>query len=70
MELETTFYIVGILYMVVMLALTIALVTAVLVIKHKINKIHQMVDEKVAKATAVAGRVSAVFSTFRQFVRR
>ncbi len=45
--LEQTFYIVGIIFMGLMLLLLVALVAAVFVIRAKINHIHKMVDEKI-----------------------
>lgn len=56
MDLQTAFYLVGIVYMTVMLALTIALIAAVYVIRNRINDIHRRIDEKLSTITAVANR--------------
>jgi len=61
MELQTAFYIIGIIYMGLMLVLFIALVTAVLVIKAKINHIHRMIDEKVQVVSGLADAAKSVF---------
>ena len=66
MTLETAFYIIGIVTMSLMLILMIALVTAVLVIKSKINHLHRMVEEKVATVSAVATTAKSFFSHFRR----
>lgn len=46
MELETAFYIIGIIFMSVMLILVVALVVTVFVIRSKIVAIHDKIDEK------------------------
>ena len=46
MELETAFYIIGIIFMSLMLLLMLGLVIAVLVIRAKINAIHKQIDDK------------------------
>lgn len=52
--LEEAFYITAIVFMSVMFILVIALVTAVFVIRAKINKIHHMIDSKVNTFTTLA----------------
>lgn len=65
--LEQSFYIIGIVFMGLMLVLFIALVAAVFVIRAKINKIHKMVEDKIDSFTNVAERggelAGAVFKT-------
>lgn len=70
MELETTFYVISIIYMTLMIGLIIALLTAVLVIKAKINKVHDMVDDRVNQAKSLAGKVSVGLNILKQFVKR
>lgn len=70
MELETTFYIVSLVYMGLMFVLFVALLIAVLVIKAKINRLHRMVDDKVAAAQSLVGKVAIGISTIRHFVKR
>ena len=62
MTLEHAFYIIGIITMSLMLILMISLVTAVLIIKAKINHLHHMVEEKVATVSAVATTAKNIFS--------
>ena len=50
MDLETTFYIVGIIYMGLMIIILIALLAAVLVIRAKVNAIHRHVEERLGAA--------------------
>lgn len=61
MTLEETFYFVGILYMGLMLILFVALVAAVLVIKAKINHIHQMIDQKVRVVSDITDAAKSIF---------
>lgn len=48
MDLQTTFYIVGIIFMGLMLILLCVLVAAVLVIRAKVNAIHRHVEDKLS----------------------
>ena len=56
--LQEAFYIIAIVFMGIMFVLLIALVTAVFVIRNKINRIHHNIEEKIGTATALAGRGS------------
>ncbi len=60
--LEQTFYIMGIVYMSLTFVLILALAVAVLVIRAKINAIHDKVEDKIDAIVAVAqvgGGISA-----------
>jgi hypothetical protein len=46
MSLQDAFYILGIIYMSIMLLVMLVVVIAVLIIKAKINAIHRTIDEK------------------------
>lgn len=70
MELQTTFYIVGIVFMVLMILLFIALLAAVLVIKAKINKVHDMVIERVHQVKAMGDKLSFGLNVLKHFVRK
>jgi hypothetical protein len=50
MDLQTTFYVVGLIYMGLMLVLFLILVVAVLVIRAKVNAIHRYIEEKFSVA--------------------
>ena len=54
--LQESFYIIGIVFMSIMMLLVIALVIAVFVIRSKINKIHSMIDHKISTVTQIAGK--------------
>ena len=54
--LEQTFYIMAIVYMSLMFIVLIAILAAVLVIKKKITKIHDKIDEKIHSVTSIAER--------------
>ena len=68
--LQTTFYIVALVYMGLMFILFIALLVAVIAIRKKIEAVHDMVDEKVAQVRAVADKASVVMKTARNFVKK
>ena len=61
MSLEHAFYIIGIIFMSLMILLFIALVTAVLVIKVKIDHIHRMIEQKINTVTSFADTARAIF---------
>lgn len=46
MELQTTFYVIGIIFMSLMTIIILALVVAVFAIKAKINAIHDRIEDK------------------------
>lgn len=48
MDLQSTFYVVGIIFMGLMLILLLVLVAAVLVIRAKINAIHRHIEDKLS----------------------
>lgn len=70
MELETAFYITGLVFMGLMIALIIALLIVVLVIKSKIDNVHNMVTERVDQVKSVANKISIAVGTLRHFVKR
>jgi len=52
--LEQTFYILGIIFMSVMLILVMLLLASVFVIRAKVNKIHDNIEEKINTVTNIA----------------
>lgn len=68
-DLETAFYIVGLVYMGVMLLLTIVVVAAVLVIRSKIVSIHNQIDEKFHNLHQWVDKGEAVVGTVKKFAR-
>lgn len=70
MDLQTTFYIVAIVFMGVMLLLLIGLLVAVLAIKAKLNQFHRIIDEKVTTVRNLVTKLSIFLNTFRHFVKR
>jgi len=65
--LEQTFYIMAIIFMSISFLLLIALVSAVFVIKSKINKIHDNIEARLSSITNLAekgGEWAAVASKF------
>jgi Na+-transporting methylmalonyl-CoA/oxaloacetate decarboxylase gamma subunit len=63
--LQETFYILGIIFMVIMLLLIAGLVIGVFIIKSKINKIHDNIEKKVNTVTSIAekgGELAALAS--------
>lgn len=58
MELQEAFYIIGIIFMSLMLLILVALVAAVFVIKAKVNHIHHVIEEKVHSVTSLGEKVA------------
>jgi hypothetical protein len=52
--LQEAFYIIGIIFMSIMLLLIIGLLVAVFIIKGKINKIHDNIESKIDSITSIA----------------
>ncbi|MEO6513591.1 MAG: hypothetical protein ABIR37_02775 [Candidatus Saccharimonadales bacterium] len=50
MDLQTAFYVVGLIFMGLMLVLFMILIVAVLVIRAKVNAIHRHIEEKLGTA--------------------
>jgi hypothetical protein len=64
--LEQTFYIIGIIFMSLTFLMILVLVIAVLVIRKKINKIHDTIETKIDSITSLAehsGQLSALAGT-------
>jgi hypothetical protein len=68
-DLETAFYILGIVYMSVMLVLIIGLLITALVIKNKVDRMHRMIEEKVNAVRDVTDKAAVVMRTLRHFVK-
>lgn len=64
--LETAFYIIGIIFMSLMLILLIALVAAVFVIRAKINAIHAQIEEKVHLVSDIASKGGELVSRVKK----
>lgn len=54
MDLQTTFYVIGIIFMSLMTLIILALVVAVFAIKAKINTIQRQIENKIHSFTEVA----------------
>jgi len=54
MDLQTTYYVLGIIFMIVMLLLVAALLAAIYVIKRKVDEIHQRIEAKVNLVSSIA----------------
>jgi hypothetical protein len=54
--LEQSFYILGIIFMTVMLILIAAILISVVVIRNKINRIHDNIEDKIDSLTHIAER--------------
>jgi hypothetical protein len=63
--LQQTYYILGIIFMSVMLILVVLLLISVVIIRNKINKIHDNIEEKINSVTNIAekgGELAALAS--------
>lgn len=70
MDLQNTFYVIGIIYMGLMTVIVIALVIAVFAIKAKINDIHRRIEEKVHSFVEVAQMGEALVEKAQDFAKR
>ncbi len=70
MELQETFYILGIVFMSLMLLIMVGLVIAVFIIKAKINAIHQKIDDKLALINNIAHLGSDIVGAAKKVTRR
>ena len=70
MELETVFYVVGIVFMGLMTAMLIALLAAVLVIKARIDTLHSIVGERIDQARFIGAKVATGLMMLRRFIKR
>lgn len=65
-DLQTAYYITGLVFMGVIFLLLIGLLAAVLVIRAKINAIHDRIEEKVEQVAGVAEKGAAVIGTIKK----
>lgn len=70
MTLQNTFYIIGIVFMGLMLILLAALVAAVFVIRAKIMSIHDKIEQTLDLKNDVVGVGKAMFSTAKAMVHK
>lgn len=68
--LQEAFYIIGIIFMSLMLLLIIAMVAAVFIIKSKIDKIHDTIEHKINIITNLAGAGSKLTSAAGAVARK
>ena len=70
MDLQTTFYVVGIVFMGLMLILFIVLVIAVLVIRAKVNAIHRHVEDKLGGVISLIENGAKIVSQVKSATRK
>ena len=70
MDLQQWFYILGIIFMVISLLLIISILSAVLVIKKKIDHMHKMVNDKLDKVRDIKDKGTVIFRTVKHFMGR
>lgn len=68
MELETVFYIIGIIFMGLMLIIMVSIAIAVLVIRAKIVAIERSISEKLHGMGDMASKVGELFRATKQAV--
>lgn len=64
--LQEAFYIIGIVFMSIMLILVIALISAVFVIRAKVNAIHDQIEDKVRLVTDLASKGGELVSRVKK----
>ena len=65
-DLQTTFYIMAIIFMGVMFLILLSILAAVLVIRAKVNAIHARIEEKIEQLTAIAEKSTAVIGSLKK----
>jgi hypothetical protein len=70
MDLQTAFYIIGIVFMSLMLLVVIGIAITVLVIKAKINDIHRRIEEKLAVVTNITHLGSDIVAATKKVLKR
>jgi hypothetical protein len=65
-DLQTAYYIIGIIFMGLMLLIGLVTVVAVLVIRSKINAIHQRIEDRLGQVADWAEKGSAVFGAIKK----
>lgn len=70
MELQTVFYIMGIIYMSLMFILFLVLLAAVMTIKAKIDNVHEMIDERMSQVKSVTNKFTIGLNFLKHLVRK
>ncbi len=70
MDLQTTFYVIGIIFMSLMTLIILALVVAVFAIKAKINTIQRQIENKIHSFTEVAEMGEEIVHKAQDFMGR
>jgi type IV secretory pathway component VirB8 len=70
MDLQNTFYVMGIVYMSIMFILMIVITVVVLVIKHKIHLIQRNIEEKLSAVTNAVHLGEAIVDKAKDAFRR
>jgi hypothetical protein len=68
--LQEAYYIIGIVFMSLMMLLMVIGVVAVLIIKAKINAIHRKIEEKINMVTGFANTAGEVIDAAKKVLRR
>lgn len=65
-DLQTTFYVMAIIFMGVMFLMLLGILAAVLVIRAKVNAIHARIEEKIEQITGLAEKGTAVIGSLKK----
>jgi len=65
-DLQTTFYIMAIIFMGIMFLILLGILAAVLVIRAKVNAIHARIEEKIEQITGFAEKGTAVIGSLKK----
>jgi len=69
-DLQTTFYVMAIVFMSVMFLILLGILAAVLVIRAKVNAIHARVEEKIEQVTMFAEKGTAVIGSLKKAAQK
>ena len=70
MDLQHWFYVLGIVFMIVNLLIIVGIFMAILVIKAKIDHMHQIIEEKINKVKDITDRGATILRTAKHFMGR
>lgn len=70
MDLQTAFYILGIIFMSMMLVIMLILLAAVLVIRTKINALHRRIEHELGGALGLVANGSKIFDKIKRAVTK
>jgi uncharacterized membrane protein len=70
MDLQDTFYLVGIIYMIFMLVVAVIVLIFLFILKSKVDKLQREIDKRLDVVRTASQQASAWLTTIRRIVKR